>query len=161
MLMAVCLVGCTKPDDDNNGGNNGGGNNGGTEVTDYHALIHDSGWDGVAPANSNLFVEFLFDYDDWTCEYSEGKIIFLYGKDGDGGAVLVAKGTYSVSGNVFTANYTDIEIIEHDATWTYGHTYGLTPGQSKTLNYTIQSCTESTMQVKESVMGDTWNLTKY
>ena len=84
----------------------------------------------------------------------------MYGKDGEYGAVMEAYGTYTVNDNVIKAEYTNINLVEQEAHWTYGHTYGLVAGQNKTVTYTIQSCTENTMKVKESVMGDVFTLTK-
>ena len=90
-LAMLCTVSCTKP---NNNDDN----------TDYKAMIHYSEWDGVSPNHSNLIVSFMFDYDEWGSGYEEGGIYFLYGDEG--GSMLVAHGTYTVSGNTITANYT-------------------------------------------------------
>ena len=145
-LVMLCAAGCTKPNDNND------------DNTDYKALIHHSEWDGVPPTHNNLVISFMFDYDQWGNGYEEGGMYFLYGDEG--GAMLVAHGTYTILGNTITAKYTNVSLVEI-VPWNYGHTYGLNPGQSKTVTYTIQSCTANTMTVKESVMGDTFTLTKY
>ena len=161
MLMAVCLVGCTKPNDDNNGGNNnGGGNNGGGggSNTDYAAMIYNSLWQGVGLTNSKYELTLVFDYDMLYDEHTDGFIEFQYGyRGGDFEYGLVdATGKYSISGNVITAKYTYVGFSD----WHYGDTYGFVDGQSKTVTYTIQSCTNDKMVVKESATDKTITLEK-
>lgn len=152
LLMAVCLMGCTKSNDDNNG--NGGNNNGGGggNTTDYAALISSSIWSGDAPENEDLRVQFVFD------KPEKGNLNFSYGNNEDG---LVANGSYSISGNVMTVTYTDVRFLLCSESWPFGHSYGFVEGQNKTVTYTFLSCTEKEMVVKESAMGDTFTMTKW
>ena len=139
-------MGCTKTNDDNGGNNNGGSN------TDYAALLYSSVWSGTAPSNASLYVQFVFDKPD------DGNMNFTYGNNDDS---MLAKGTYTVSGNVITTTYTNVQLLLCNPSWTYGHTYGFVEGQSKTVTYTIQSCTADKLVVKESAMGDTFTMTKW
>ncbi len=129
----------------------GGGNN-----TDYAALLHSSVWSGPAPSdpsNEELYVEFVFDRPE------NGNMNFVYGTNF---TMLLAKGTYTISGNVITTTYTYVELSQDSYyPWVYGHTYGFVEGQNKTVTYTIQSCTSDKLIVKESSMGDTFTMTKW
>lgn len=137
------------------GGNNGGG--GGSNTTDYAALVYNSAWGGVDLADKyEMF--FTFDYDAMYDQHIEGFIEFQYGyRGGDFEYGLVdATGTYTISGNVLTAKYTYVGFSD----WHYGSTYGFVDGQSKTVTYTIQSCTDEKMVVKESATGTIITLEK-
>lgn len=158
LLMAVCLMGCTKSNDDNNG--NGGNNNGGGggNTTDYAAMIYNSLWLGEGLPNSSYELAIIFDYDMMYDEIKDGFIEFQYGyRGGDFEYGLVyATGTYTISGNVITAKYTYVGFSD----WHYGDTYGFVNGQNKTVTYTIQSCTNDKMVVKESATNKTITLEK-
>ena len=150
-------MGCTKSNDDNNGNNNGGGNSGGGDNNNYATLIHNSGWDMASPTYENVVIGFTFD------RVGEGIIVF---KCGDSMYHEVfAKGSYSISGNEMTATYTEVQ-VDHWTSgtygpWPYGHTFGFVDGQSKTVTYTIQSCTANKLVMKDSAVGETLTLTKY
>lgn len=152
LLMAVCLMGCTKPNDDNGGNNNGGGGSN----TDYAALIHKGCWSMSSPTYATTSISLCFDYHN-----QDGTINFFYGGQVLDADALSANGTYTVSGNVITAKYTDVKVIIGTGTsWHYGHTYGFVNGQSKTVTYTIQSCTANKLVLKENALGETLTLTK-
>lgn len=145
-IAMLCAVGCTKPNDDNNGNNNGGG-----ETIDYETYLSDTTyWIGTAPGNTDIVIGMYFVTDTKEIYFAEVDDYKYYG--------ISAHGTYAISGNVITATYILVEV--------YGEPfdnipdYGFVDGEVKKVTYTIQSLTETTLVVKESVLGDTFTLTK-
>ena len=127
----------------------GGGGN-----TDYATLLYSSGWQ-TQPASDGTWAFIMFDYyDNYSGEFIEGGVVFQYGGDDD---FVEATGTYSLTGNVITVRYSKIENVGN-VSLNYGQAYGLVAGQTKTVTYTIQSCTSNKLVLKESVYGKTLEL---
>lgn len=126
---------------------------GGGGGTNYETMLP-GGWNMHSPTYDELYMNIIFDYDD-----VKGKIFFEYSNNFSG---VMAFGDYTISGNIVTATYTNVSFSDFDIVpWVYGHTYGFVDGQTKTVTYTIQSCTSNNLVLKESVYGDTLELERY
>lgn len=119
----------------------------------YGTLISGK-WAWYSPTYEDLYMNIIFDHYD-----VEGKIFFYYGNNF---SCVMAFGDYSISGNIVTATYERVSFDDVDLSpWVYGHTYGFVNGQSKTVTYTIQSCTSNHLVLKESVYGDILEMDRY
>ena len=126
----------------------GGGSN-----NNYETMLK-GGWVMYSSTYEDLSMNIIFDHRD-----VKGKICFIYWNNFSG---VIAEGDYTISGNTVTATYTNVSFDDVDLSpWVYGHTYGFVDGQTKTVTYTIQSCTSDHLVLKESVYGDTLDMERY
>lgn len=130
----------------------GGGGGGGGGSTNYDEKIL-GGWSCDLNLSGNNFVYITYYFD----RNQPGKLDYQYSINNEYG--IHAKGTYTVSGTTITATYNNVSV--HDVNWNPTTINGFTDGQSKTVTYTIQSCTDNMLVMIESIEGKTLTLERY
>lgn len=128
----------------------GGGGGGGSINYDEKIL---GGWSCELSLNGNNFVYVTYYFN----RNQPGKLNYQYGINNEYG--IIADGTYSISGTTITATYNSVNV--HDINWNPTTINGFTDGQSITVTYTIQSCTDNVLVMIESVEGKTLTLERY
>lgn len=147
-VSAFCfgLTSCSKDDDNvqppivNNENTNKTGE---TENTDFSKVLP-AHWANTASPETIGF-------------FHDGSVVLQDLVDNNWG-VSSAKGTYTLSGNLLTANFTRVEVL--DVNWNPTTYHGFTDGKSRTVKYTIVSCDGKKLVMKDE-NGKTLNYEKY
>lgn len=133
-LLGLGMTGCSK-DDDN------------SATTDYAALIRGH-WSAVI---SDTELETIS-----IDSQGSGSIVFYDLIHNDWG--IMARGTYTLSGNTISATYSRVQVSDENYNSTTWH--GFTDGKTMTVEYTIVSCDGKKLVLKKD-NGETRDFEKY
>lgn len=125
MVAGLAFASCSDDDDEKTTGN-----------VDYSAVISGSWWTEIDDEEScELIIDFR----------GQGNIYFTDLINQDEG--VTAKGTYTLSGNLIFATYSNVSVYTESGSSTFN---GFTDGKKKTMTYTIISCNDGIMVLQTS-----------